>query len=97
MFSIVNLLRTGGVILVIVFNALVKYAGCSEITSTCTASWLTPGMAQWVSMAFLIIVLVMKATSQGSVKGLVNKTVTVVPPHEAKPGVVTPAQVESHK
>ena len=97
--SLSNIFRTAMVLLTIALNVAVAAFGCSEVTSTCTAAWLTPQVSAIVTPIFLIITLMVKAFSQGGapLEGLFNKTVAVVPSAEARPGVVTPAQVEAKK
>ena len=92
-----NFLRTIMAVLTVIVGAVATIGGCTtdSVSSvvTCSASWLTPQLMGIFVMALGAAHVVLKLLN-GWV-GLVNKTVPVVQPSEAKPGVVTPAQVAS--
>lgn len=92
-----NILGTISAVVAIAMSILTDFAKCSADAAgvvTCGASWLTPAMAGYAVMLFSGILLVSKVIRPGGpLRGLFGSTAVVVPPAEAKVGVVTPNQV----
>lgn len=92
-----NILGTIAAIVAVVGAAMTNILGCvtdAAGITTCSASWLTPGMAGYAIIAFSGIQLIAKAIRPGGwLRGWFGATAVVVPPHEATTGTVTPAQV----
>ena len=99
-----NFLRTIlGVLAMLIVPAL-SFFGCTTdpvtgAIKTCTVPWLEPQWSAPITFILGIIVYSIKAFSgAGTVKeNLVNPAVPVVASADAKPGVVTPAQVKAAK
>lgn len=95
--NLTNILGTIAAFVAIAISLMTDIAGCSVDAAgvtTCTASWLTPAMGAYVVMAFSGVQLIAKIIRPGGpLRGLFGSTAVVVPPDEAKVGVVTPNQV----
>lgn len=64
----------------------------------CGATWIPPQYLVYVTIIYGATEIILKATKPGGViSSWFGKSVLVVPPEEAKPGVVTPAQVAATK
>lgn len=89
-----NLIGTLSAIVTVLSQLFVNVVGCVEATATCSASWLTPTWAGYVSAAFAAFLFVTKLfRSGGPLAGLFFKSAVIVAPADAKVGVVTPQQV----
>lgn len=99
--NLTNILGTIAAVVALLGAALTDIAGCAVDAAgvtTCTASWLTPKLAGWATIAMSGVLLVSKIIRPGGpLRGLFGSTAVVVPPDEAKPGVVTPGQVAAQK
>lgn len=95
--NLTNILGTVAAFVAIAVSLMTDIAGCSVDAlgvTTCKAAWLTPAMGAYAVMLFSGIQLISKITRPGGpLRGLFGTTAVVVPPAEAKPGVVTPGQV----
>lgn len=95
--NLTNILGTIAAFVAIAVSALTDIAGCSVDAAgvtVCTASWLSPKLGAYAVMLFSGLLLVSKVLRPGGpLRGLFGSTAVVVPPSEAKAGVVTPAQV----
>ncbi len=97
-----NFIRTIlGVIAMLIVPAL-SWFGCTvdQVTGMvqkCVVTWLEPQWSAPITFALGVIVYAIKGFGSGGTlkENLVNPAVPVVPPSEAKPGVVTPTQVKA--
>lgn len=91
-----------GILAMLIIPAL-SFLGCTQLPGTttvdCSASWIDPKWASAVSFVLGIIVYGIKMfAGTGTVaENMTAPVVPVVPPEQAKPGVVTPAQVKTGK
>lgn len=89
--------------LAMIIVPLISLLGCSfdEVTgvANCAGSWIPPQWAAIITPLIGVVVYAIKAFAGGGTvkQNLFNKEVPVVAPEQAKPGVVTPAQVQAPK
>ena len=97
--SKVNILGTIAAIVAFTLSLLTGVLGCTTNVAgvaNCSASFLTPQLAGYITMLFTGVLLLSKMfRTGGPIKGLFGSTAVIVPPSEAMPGVVTPAQVNA--
>lgn len=101
--NLTNPLGSVTAILAVLTPILASVFGCTtdavaDLGAKCTASFLSPTLAIWVTAAFAGITLLAKLTRPGGIFGsLFGSTAVVVPPEKAGTGTVTKAQVEAPK
>lgn len=95
--NLTNILGTIAAIVAIAMSLATDILGCSVNAAgvtTCAASWIPPALAGYAVMFFSGLLLISKVIRPGGpLRGLFGSTAVIVPPVEAKPGVVTPGQV----
>jgi len=99
----VNTLRTLLMIFGVILVPLASMLGCTldDVTgaANCSASWIPSPYNLFLAPAVGVLVMILKATSQGGTlkDNLFNKTVAVVPADDAGVGTVTATQVSASK
>lgn len=97
--NITNILGTVAAFVAIAVSLMTDIAGCSVDAlgvTTCKAAWLTPAMGAYAVMLFSGIQLISKMIRPGGpLRGLFGTTAVMVPPDQAKAGVVTQAQIDA--
>lgn len=101
--NLTNPLGSVTALIAVILPILASVFGCtsdavSDLGAKCSASFLSPTLAIWVTAGFAGLTLLAKLTRPGGIFGsLFGSTAVVVPPEKAKPGVVTKEQVEAPK
>lgn len=100
--NITNFLGTVSAAVTIIMGIMVNVLGCAVPpggeAAVCSASWLSPAWAGIATVGFAALVIASKLVREGGpLRGLFGSTAVIVPPKDAAPGVVTPAQVASQK